>query len=50
VGSSNLYSSQKTVTTATVTGLPINGEKIYVRLITNFNGGQVHADYVYTAK
>jgi hypothetical protein len=29
--------------------LPTNGEKIYARLYTNFNGVQSHADYTFTA-
>ena len=50
VGSSNLYySAEKTGTTFSFTAMPINGETIYVRLITNFNGAWAHADYTYTA-
>jgi hypothetical protein len=50
VGSSNLYySAEKTVTSYTFDKMPTNGETIYVRLITNFNGTWVHADYTYTA-
>jgi len=49
-GSDNIYNSaQKTVTSYTFTGLPTNGEPIYVRLITNYNGPWVHIDYTYTA-
>jgi hypothetical protein len=49
-GSSNLYSSgSKTVTTLAVTGLPTNGETIYARVLTNFNGVWGYADYTYTA-
>jgi hypothetical protein len=49
-GSSNIYSSaEKTVTTYTFTKIPTNGEKIYVRLTTNFNGTWVSNDYTYTA-
>jgi Pro-kumamolisin, activation domain/Bacterial Ig-like domain (group 3) len=50
-GSYNLYNSgDVTVTTKTVTGLPTNGETIYARLFTNFNGQLTHVDYTYTAK
>jgi hypothetical protein len=50
VGSSNLYKSgSKTVTSLKVSGLPTNGEKIYARILTKFNGTSVHADYTYTA-
>jgi uncharacterized protein YxeA len=49
-GSDNIYNSaQKTVTSYTFTGLPTNGEPIYVRLTTNYNGPWVHIDYTYTA-
>jgi len=51
VGSSNLYSSApKTVTTYTFTRMPTNGEPIYVRLVTNYNGTWVYNDYQYTAE
>jgi plastocyanin len=50
VGSSNLLNSgNKTVTSLLVSSLPTNGETIYVRLFTNFNGTLVHTDYTYTA-
>lgn len=50
VGSSNLYkSSELKVTTHTSTTMPTNGETIYVRLITNYNGTEVHNDYTFTA-
>ena len=50
VGSNNLYSSApKTVTSYTFSGMPVNGELIYVRLITNFSGTWVHNDYTFTA-
>jgi sugar lactone lactonase YvrE len=50
VGSNNIYNSEeKAVTTYTFNGLPTNGETIYVRLITNFNGTWVPRDYTYTA-
>jgi len=49
-GSNNLYNSAlKTVTSYTFTNMPTNGEPIYVRLTTDFNGAWVHADYTYTA-
>jgi len=51
VGSDNIYNSaEKTVTSFTFNGMPTNGETIYVRLITNYNGAWVHADYTYTAE
>lgn len=50
VGSNNLYqSAQLTVTSITVNGLPTNGETIYARLITSFNGVLASVDYAYTA-
>jgi hypothetical protein len=50
VGSNNLYNSaEKTVTSYTFNSLPTNGEPIYVRLTTNFNGIWAHTDYAYTA-
>jgi hypothetical protein len=50
-GSNNIYNSApKTVTSYTFTAMPTNGETIYVRLITNFNGTWLHNDYTYTAK
>ena len=50
-GSYNLfYSGDKTVTSLTVNGLPTNGETIYVRLYTNFNGTLEYADYTFTAQ
>jgi hypothetical protein len=50
VGSSNLYSSgSKTVTSLAVTSLPTNGETIYARVLTSFNGVWGYADYTYTA-
>jgi hypothetical protein len=48
-GSYNLYySGSITGTSVTVNNLPTNGETIYARLTTNFNGTWVHADYSYT--
>jgi hypothetical protein len=50
VGSSNIYNSGwRDVTSWTATGLPTNGETLYVRLSTNFGGTAVHNDYTYTA-
>lgn len=50
VGSTDLYNSgRKTATSWTATGLPVNGETLFVRLATNFNGVQLNADYTYTA-
>jgi sugar lactone lactonase YvrE len=50
VGSSNVYNSGNvTVTTETVTGLPTNGEPLYVRLYSLINGSWSSADYTYTA-
>jgi hypothetical protein len=37
------------VASATATGLPTNGETLYARLYTYFNGVQVYADFTYTA-
>jgi hypothetical protein len=49
-GSSNIYNSGwRDVTSWTATGLPTNGETLYVRLSTDFNGTAVHNDYTYTA-
>jgi len=49
-GSYNLYySGDKTVTSLTVNGLPTNGETIYARLYTNFNGTLEYFDYTFTA-
>jgi hypothetical protein len=50
VGSSNLYNSGwRNETSQAVTGLPTNGETLYVRLSTDFGGTVVHNDYTYTA-
>jgi hypothetical protein len=50
VGSSNIYNSGwRDVTSWAVTGLPTNGEALYVRLSTDFGGTAVHNDYTYTA-
>ena len=50
VGSSNIYNSGwRNETSQAVTGLPTNGEPLYVRLSTNLGGVAVHNDYTYTA-
>ena len=37
-------------TSVTVTGMPVNGEPIYARLWTSWNGVKKYVDYVYTAQ
>jgi hypothetical protein len=50
VGSNNLGGSGATTATSyTKNGLPTNGETIYVRLFTFFDGTPVHTDYTNTA-
>jgi len=50
VGSSNLYNSHATTATSlTAAGLPINGETIYARLNTRYDGVSLHMDYTFTA-
>jgi hypothetical protein len=50
VGSNNIYwAGQTTATSATPLSLPVNGEKVYARLWTNFYGVWVHVDYTFTA-
>jgi hypothetical protein len=50
VGSTNLLiTGKKTVTSWTVTDLPINGQTVYVRLITAYNLVQMQEDYTFTA-
>jgi len=50
VGSKNLFDSgQQTATSATYSSLPTNGETIYARLYTSFNGTLVYNDYTYKA-
>lgn len=50
VGSSNVFQSGKrTVTSWTATGLPTNGETLYVRLTTYFGSIQMQTDYTYSA-
>jgi hypothetical protein len=49
-GTNDLFHSGDTAAHAiTVNNLPTNGETIYVRLFTNFNGALAHVDYTYTA-
>ena len=51
-GSNNLYySGQKasTVTSLAVSGLPVNGETIYVRLITYYGSSNAYINYTYTS-
>jgi len=51
VGSKNLYDSgQQTATSATFSGLPTNGETIYARVYTTYNGVLVYNDYTYKAE
>ena len=49
VGSGNLLDTHTTSTSVTAGSLPINGETIYVRLWTNFNGVWKYNDYTFTA-
>jgi predicted phage tail protein len=50
VGSNNLWSSgSTTATSATVGGLPTNGETIYARLFAIVSGVLQHYDYTFTA-
>ncbi len=50
-GSSNLYNSgHTTATSASVTGLPTNGAKIYARLYSDIAGTWSSIDYVYAAQ
>jgi hypothetical protein len=50
MGSHNLYEGgYHTGTSLTVTGLPTNGEAVYVRLTTNLGYTTEYFDYVYTA-
>jgi hypothetical protein len=51
VDSGNLFNpGQLTATNVTAPNLPVNGETIYARLWTNFNGVWAHVDYTFTAK
>src|SRR2546430_17601705 len=50
VGSSNVYAqSQGTSVSATVSGLPVDGSPVYVRLWTLLGGTWQFNDYSYTA-
>jgi hypothetical protein len=52
-GSDNLYYSGEkapTVTSLTVSGLPVNGETIYIRLTTYYGTASTFATYTYTAE
>ena len=49
-GADNLYASGPiTTTSATVSGMPTNGETIFARLTTIFGTTRVYTDYVFTA-
>jgi len=48
-GSGNLLDAHTTAATYTVNNLPVNGETIYARLWTNFNGVYAYNDYTFTA-
>lgn len=50
-GSNNIYGrSEALATSAGVSGLPINGSPVYVRLWTRFATGWQYADYTYATK
>jgi streptogramin lyase len=49
VGSGNLYYKNTTAGTLTDNNLPVNGETLYVRLKTSFNGIWTYNDYTFTA-
>jgi len=50
VGSQNVYSSGVLYSTSvTRTNMPVNGEKLYARLYTDYTGVWVHQDYTLTA-
>jgi Bacterial Ig-like domain (group 3) len=50
VGSKNLLDTGlQAATSATFSGLPVNGETIYARVYTKYNGTLVFNDYTYTA-
>jgi predicted outer membrane repeat protein len=50
IGTSNLYNSGQTgATSATVSDLPSNGSKVYVRLYSLINGAWQYTDYTYVA-
>jgi hypothetical protein len=51
VGSQDLYDShQQAATSATFSSLPTNGQTIYARVYTRYNGVLVYNDYTYTAQ
>jgi hypothetical protein len=50
VGSNNLFNTGwRDVTSWTATGLPTNGETVYVRITTDYNGLVAHSDTTYKA-
>jgi len=52
VGSDNLLNSAEyssSTTSAAVSGLPLNGGPIYVRVYTDYNGTHLYQDYTFTA-
>jgi hypothetical protein len=50
VGSNNLFNTGwRDVTSWTATGLPANGETVYVRITTDYNGLVAHNDTTYSA-
>jgi hypothetical protein len=51
-GGSDLYlgsGSAGPITSSTVSGLPVNGSTVYVRLWWQINGAWLFGDYSYTA-
>jgi hypothetical protein len=48
-GSGNLYYKDTQADTLTANNLPVNGETLYVRLRTSFNGVVTYSDYTFTA-
>jgi hypothetical protein len=51
-GSDNILNSTEYsagTTSVTIKSLPLNGEKIYARLFTDYNGNHVYHDYTFTA-
>jgi hypothetical protein len=48
-GSGNLYYKDTQADTLTANNLPVNGETLYVRLRTSFNGVVTYNDYTFTA-
>ena len=50
-GSKNIIDTgEQTATSATVSNLPSNGEKLYVRVYNRVNGTLYYNDYTYTSK